>query len=363
MPPRGLWIAFHASALALLTLLLLRFLPVPIALMVVVSSSMEPSILPGDLVLIAGRSFGVGDVIAWCSSPLYCVIHRVVNLSDGYVITKGDANPIPDHPVPLWAVKGRVIAVIPRWLWIPLSISPLAFYIALRWRRIYGELIQISPGSLSPAYALFISYLILSLALLTLSPAMLSIEATPPETPRIWLSKAFLEDSSVYIAYYPEGLEVRGGFSCEILDPLRIPCAPIVINSTVIRIPVDPEILWLSASNGTPLRVRVSLNLTRMASLDGVYSIPIPYEPISIKTINGSAYIENPNPYPVIISYKILYADRPGEPWRESPGIIRIPPRSSDRIGPVDHAYAMLDYSYRIHGRDAYGRIILRSGQ
>jgi len=362
MLPRGIWIAFYVFAFSLLILLLLRFLPVPVTLMVIVSGSMEPAILPGDLVLVAGRSFGAGDIIAWCSSPFYCVVHRVINVSTDHVVTKGDANPIPDHPIPLWAVKGRVVAVIPRWLWIPLSISPLAIYIAHRWRRIYMELIQISPGSLSPAYALFISYVLLSSIFLALSQVMLSIEVSPPRAPRIWLSTSYIEGSLIYIAYYPEGLEVRVGFSCHILDPMRIPCTAVVVNGTLIRIPVDPEILWLAASNGTPLRIKVSLNLTRMSSLDGVYSILIPYEPISIKPINGSAYIENPNPYPVIISYRVLYADRPGEAWRESTGSIRIDPKSSEKIGPVDHVYVLLDYSYRIQGRDISGRIILRYG-
>ncbi len=362
MRPKGLWIAFYVSAFAVLILLLLRFLPVPVALMVIISSSMEPAIMPGDLVLIAGRSFVVGDIIAWCSSPLYCVVHRVVDLSNELVVTMGDANPIPDHPVPLWAVKGKVIAVIPRWLWIPLSISPLVVYIALRWRRIYSMLIQIFPGSLSLAYALFISYALLSIIFLTLSPAILSIEVSPPKTPTIWLSKTYLEDSWVYIAYYSEGLEVRGVYSCYILDPLRTPCEVVVINSTMIMIHVDPEILSIAASNGTPLRVRVYLNLTKMASLNGVYSIPIPYMPISIKPINGSAYIENPNPYPVIISYKILYTDRPGEAWREMSGSIRVPPKSSEWIGPVDHVYVLFEYSYRIQGKEISGRIILRYG-
>ncbi len=77
----------------------------------------------GDLVFIRGvdslDDVQVGDVIVFHSTwgiEDRLIIHRIadVNRSEGYVITKGDANPNPDPEViPLEAIRGKAIFSIP----------------------------------------------------------------------------------------------------------------------------------------------------------------------------------------------------------------------------------------------------------
>jgi signal peptidase I len=96
------------------------------------STSMEPTINPGDLAIVTGgdlRSFGVGDIIVYdkladdlamasptqISSPTMHRISRIV-MDDGnlFFVTKGDNNPNEDTWfVPEEGVIGKVTFVIP----------------------------------------------------------------------------------------------------------------------------------------------------------------------------------------------------------------------------------------------------------
>ena len=62
-------LALYALLVLLILSLLARFLPIPFGLFTVVSGSMEPSIRPLDIAVVAGRSYSVGDVVVWCTSP------------------------------------------------------------------------------------------------------------------------------------------------------------------------------------------------------------------------------------------------------------------------------------------------------
>jgi len=101
--------------------------------MAVVSSSMEPTLYRGDLVVIKGVNpddIQVGDIIVYYNRFKHIpVVHRVVDIQiiDGkrYFITKGDndfTNPLPDQDpraglAPLLSdddIRGRVIFWIPK---------------------------------------------------------------------------------------------------------------------------------------------------------------------------------------------------------------------------------------------------------
>lgn len=98
-------------------------------MVVVVSGSMEPTILKGDLLIVQGKDpenieSGTiqnkeGDVIVydarglWASAPNEPIVHRVVDkrLENGtwYFLTKGDANLNTD---PAWVPGNRIIGVV-----------------------------------------------------------------------------------------------------------------------------------------------------------------------------------------------------------------------------------------------------------
>jgi signal peptidase len=99
-------------------------------LIIIASSSMKPSLAPGDLALTTNvdpREIRVGDVIVYRKaipfSSIEVVVHRVMEVkTDGYIYTfktKGDANPKPDPwDVTPKEVFGKVFWVVPNVGWL-----------------------------------------------------------------------------------------------------------------------------------------------------------------------------------------------------------------------------------------------------
>ena len=88
-------------------------MPFGVGASVVLSGSMEPSLSVNDLVIVvASERAEVGDVVVYQSGDSL-IIHRVVKLGDGYIITRGDANNADDDAIPLSAVKGRLVFAVP----------------------------------------------------------------------------------------------------------------------------------------------------------------------------------------------------------------------------------------------------------
>ncbi|MFH1786101.1 MAG: signal peptidase I [archaeon] len=99
----------------------------PVPLTAVVSDSMEPNYYKGDMLVVYGSSYGVGDVVVYenprTSLP---IVHRVVNVTDdGRFITKGDNNPQDDvssgitpAPVGEESVLGKSVLRVPYLGWI-----------------------------------------------------------------------------------------------------------------------------------------------------------------------------------------------------------------------------------------------------
>ena len=116
---------------------------------VVLTGSMEPTLSANDLVVIrSADACSAGDIVVYQSGDSL-VIHRVVRVEDEYVVTKGDANNTEDDPVPLSAVKGRMLFAVP-FLGVPVRLlqSPLgsilmivliAALVSLSWRKEKAE--------------------------------------------------------------------------------------------------------------------------------------------------------------------------------------------------------------------------------
>lgn len=83
----------------------------------VFTGSMEPAIHVGSVVVIKpvdAETLKTGDIICFKLSQSTSVTHRIINVTDGGFVTKGDANEDPDQ----WTVKrenviGKVIFTIP----------------------------------------------------------------------------------------------------------------------------------------------------------------------------------------------------------------------------------------------------------
>lgn len=80
---------------------------------VVLSGSMEPAMSEGDLILVSEhRAYEEGSVVVF-QDGRNLVVHRIVEMNESAITTKGDANNASDHPMDCSAVKGTVIAVLP----------------------------------------------------------------------------------------------------------------------------------------------------------------------------------------------------------------------------------------------------------
>lgn len=108
-------------------------LPMPFGygVSVVLSGSMEPELSVDDLVLLKScGSYETGDIVVYPSGDIL-VIHRLVELDGDTAVTRGDANPAPDAPIPLAAIKGKLIGRVPyvgrlvRWLKSPVGMVVL----------------------------------------------------------------------------------------------------------------------------------------------------------------------------------------------------------------------------------------------
>ena len=75
----------------------------------VASGSMEPSIPVNSLILIRKTdSYGKGDIITYKDYTNYTT-HRIVEINENYIITKGDANNIEDKPIIKDLVVGKLV--------------------------------------------------------------------------------------------------------------------------------------------------------------------------------------------------------------------------------------------------------------
>lgn len=80
---------------------------------IVLTGSMEPTIMEDDLILVAKKPvYAVGDIVVYQSGNIL-VVHRIVDIADGLITTRGDANQTDDAPVEASAIKGKVISIIP----------------------------------------------------------------------------------------------------------------------------------------------------------------------------------------------------------------------------------------------------------
>lgn len=90
-------------------------LPMPFGygVAVVLSGSMEPTIMTDELILVkAGERYAVGDIVVFQSGRIL-VVHRIVAINGDLVTTRGDANNVDDVPVDISQIKGEVIYHVP----------------------------------------------------------------------------------------------------------------------------------------------------------------------------------------------------------------------------------------------------------
>jgi signal peptidase I len=92
----------------------------------VFSDSMDPTFYKGDMIIVVGvdaKDVKVGDVLVFDSpGASYPIIHRVNQIRDGGIISKGDNNPATDEGrwgvIPFGNIYGKAILKVPMLGWV-----------------------------------------------------------------------------------------------------------------------------------------------------------------------------------------------------------------------------------------------------
>jgi len=103
-------------------LILGRYIGSPVSIVIVAGTSMRPSLEIGDLAFLVKMDFDVGDLVLWCRDNLNCILHRVYEVNQTHVTTKGDANIAPDPPITIDKVEYTALFTIPSYIWIPITV-------------------------------------------------------------------------------------------------------------------------------------------------------------------------------------------------------------------------------------------------
>ena len=96
-------------------LLIGNALPMPFGFgnAVVLSGSMEPELSVGDLLwVVPCETYAVDQIVVYQDGRTL-VVHRILRFEGDNVVTMGDANNSEDDPIPLTAIKGKVVFALP----------------------------------------------------------------------------------------------------------------------------------------------------------------------------------------------------------------------------------------------------------
>ena len=87
-------------------------MPLGVGAAVVLGGSMEPELSVDDLIIVARRDeYSVDDVVVYQSENML-VVHKIIRMEDGMVVTQGTANNTEDAPIAMSDIKGLVIGHI-----------------------------------------------------------------------------------------------------------------------------------------------------------------------------------------------------------------------------------------------------------
>lgn len=313
---------------------------------IVASKSMEPTIDVGDLALYVGGRASLGDIVVWCNSPTLCIVHRLVNDSaDGYIITKGDANLVEDPPIPISWLKGRILLLIPRELWVPATLIFAGVTIYRRTRRL----------DVVDAYLLTFLVNVIILASAVFSVASYTFTPTP-SPPMIYLSSANIDVNActIHITYTGD---------MELLDSrVRLNDMPIAaaVSSREIYLSPLPSVLKKSYEEGHYIVVKVDSNLTKYGRLFGEYKLKVFGVRPEVRLENDSVVIENRNCFPISVNISFLYAFKPGEKWRMMNMTVAVLGHSKEILRIPEAPYTYVDIVYRMEGVEWWQRLRIR---
>ena len=80
------------------------------SVLVVITGSMEPEIMSGEMIVIKeSDKYEVDDIITYEDDDNYLITHRIVEKKEDLLLTKGDNNNLVDNPIHKNQIQGKVI--------------------------------------------------------------------------------------------------------------------------------------------------------------------------------------------------------------------------------------------------------------
>ncbi|ADI31332.1 hypothetical protein [Staphylothermus hellenicus] len=345
----GVWrVLSYVGVIVVLALFAGKLLGLPVALMIVYGSSMEPSLKPFDLVLgvhpdIVG-GVGRGDVVVWCDPGdvwrTSCVVHRVIDVrgagGENIVITKGDALTYPDPPVRLSRVSYVVVAHAPNL--VTLLLLTLIYVIGIIYHSVYLPYIShrrrliVYPGTI--ALLLVIYYVITNT--IYIGSGMLDTSPTTISFPRLYREDLSFNTYSGLVNIslsYNSSLSPINSPKCGVIEPINASLIPekftIANGSANIIIRIPPNVfqeLWRIDSKrvsswslpSPPAKVSTSILLSCVLRFNGgilksTYSLKFNWiEPVAKPYGDDKVVVENHNPVPINASVEVYsyYQDK-----------------------------------------------------
>lgn len=91
----------------------------------VISGSMEPTIDKGDFIFVhLTKDYKEDDIVTFKKDGVF-ITHRVIEIKDEIIVTRGDANNSTDNPVNRDKIIGKVVKTIPKvGIWISIITTP-----------------------------------------------------------------------------------------------------------------------------------------------------------------------------------------------------------------------------------------------
>ena len=284
-----------------------RLVGLPYVLVAVDGHSMEPTLHFGDLALLRRvenpLALRPGDIVLVCGGWRSCILHRLVNITDGLVVTKGDANPYPDPPAPLENVRYVYVLRIPREAYL----TPLAAYIVYRLYTLLSRL-ERGPGvSLEAVLALVLAVHAASLfAALALAPTP-TARPDPFQQlrPLITLERAGVGvDGTAHIVlrianfHKPVTVSVDGCLvgAAGLLSECRATAVATGDRVHVYAKPLSLGVYWRAyLEDVRSLRLRFNLTINSIV-LRGDTSVTLAWRQPKAGIVEGALLLVNPNP-------------------------------------------------------------------
>jgi len=297
-----------------------RFIDFPVSMFMVGGRSMEPTLFIGDLVFSVKGNYTVGDIVVVEGvNRVNCIVHRVVEVSERSVTTKGDANPGPDPPVSRERVLYKVVFVVPRLLWVPPFLAMLLF---LGFRYFRGLLHGAEIGRTLITIVLFFS--ILDIVTMTVIPIFHVHQNIEVKRPNIVLRSLSLSEDfrffravygSISLLEFKEVEWVRINASGKEFYPEEF----FIANDTLfVRIPQDVyDFLYANASGTTSSFWVYCRILFDKGDLYGYYPVTFAWRRLEVSVANNTFVVHNPNPVAFNTSFEIQYygLDRFNRPY------------------------------------------------